>query len=225
MTGSLTAEPESRWIVPASQSRSRDSLARILDATERLLEKRSFRDITVSEIARAAKTSPTAVYARFENKHALLGALFDRYAIAKRERVATFLDLDRLRDLPLSLTLRGVFPEIVAGYRQKQSLIRAFLDHASEDARFREAWAELGEFIMSRVATLVSARAFEVQHPEPERGLRHCMPMVFASLAHQIQFHGIDRPEMVEFTEALIQMVFRFMGIADVPMVGASDNS
>ncbi len=216
MTTSQGTEPESRWINPAVQLRSRDSLARILDATERLMAKRSFREITVSEIAHAAKTSPTSIYARFEGKQALLGGLFERYAIAQRERIADLLALDRWRDVPLAAALRQTFPEIVAGYRAKQGLIRAFLDQASDDVRFREAWAEVGEFIVGRVTALVLARSFEVQHPDLTRGVRYCMGMAFATVAHQIQMRGIDEPEMDQLTEELILMMLRFMGIADV---------
>jgi AcrR family transcriptional regulator len=220
MSSSLAIESESRWIVPATQARSRNSLARILDAAVRLMDKRPFRDITVSEIARVAKTSPTSVYARFENKNALLGGLFERYAIAQRDRVATLLDLELCRVVPLAVTLRRAFPEIVADYRRNQSLIRAFLDQASEDVRFREAWAELGQFISGRVVALVSARLFEVDHPDPARGVSLCMAMTFASIANQIQMHGIDRPEMAEFTEGLIHMILRFLGIPDVTVDG-----
>lgn len=81
------------------------------------------------------------------------------------------------------------------------------------------------ELVVCGVVDLISARAGEVQHPNREQGLHLCMGMTFATLAHQIQMRGIDRPDMVEFTEALIQMMLRFMGIADVPVAETSDNT
>ena len=51
MAAAQKTGPESRWINPAMQVRSRDSLERILSAMMRLMATRSFRDIKVAEIA------------------------------------------------------------------------------------------------------------------------------------------------------------------------------
>ena len=64
---------------PPQQERSRRTLRRILSATERLLLKRPFEDIGVQEIVRAARTSVGSFYARFDDKAALLTALYERY--------------------------------------------------------------------------------------------------------------------------------------------------
>ncbi len=227
MTAQQKTEPESRWINPAVQLRSRDSLERILGATARLLATRSFRDIKVTEIAHEAGASPTSVYARFENKQALLGALFERHAIAQREFIGQLLDADRWQGVPLAVALRQTFPVIVAGYCAKQGLIRAFLEQASEDARFREDWSEVGNFIAGRVSQLALARLFEIDHPSPERGIQIVLGIAFATLAHQIQMREIDKPQMDEITEELIRMMLRYMGIADVSTItgGSPDES
>jgi AcrR family transcriptional regulator len=219
MSTAQKMESESRWINPAVQVRSRDSLERILGATARLMATRSFRDIKVTEIAQEADASPTSVYARFENKQALLGALFERHAIAQQEFIGQLLEPVRWRGVPLAVTLRQTFPAIVEGYRAKQGLIRAFLEQASEDARFREAWSEVGDFIVGLVSKLVLSRSFEIDHPNPERAIQLGLGVAFATLAHQIQMHEIDKPQMDELTEELIRMMLRYMGIADVATV------
>jgi AcrR family transcriptional regulator len=219
MKGTQKTRTDSRWINPALQLRSRDSLERILAATSRLMAKRSFRDITVAEIAQEANASPTSVYARFENKQALLGALFERHAIAQREMIGQLLEPARWQETPLAVTLRQTFPAIVEAYRAKQGLIRAFLEHASEDALFRETWSEIGDFIVGRASQLVLARSFEIDHPDPQRGIQIILGVAFATIAHQIQMHGIDKPEMSPLSEELIRMILRYMGIAEDPAV------
>jgi len=209
--------PDSRWINPAVQHRSRDSLERILAATERLMATRSFRDITVAEIAQEAHASPTSIYARFQDKRALLGAVFERHALAQRELIGHLLDADRWRDVPLAATLRQTFPVIVAGYRGNQGLIRAFLEQASEDSRFRQAWAEVGEFVRVHVTRLVSNRAFEVGHPNLEQGVRLALDTVFATLVIRIVMRDFQGPQVDALTGELIVMMLRYMGIADLP--------
>ena len=125
------------------------------------------------------------------------------HAIAQRKSIGPLLEPGRWQNVPLAVTLRETFPVMVAVYRAKQGLIRAFLEQASEDARFREAWSEAGDFIVERVTQLVLARPFEIDHPNPERGLQLCLGMTFATLAHQIQMHGMDRPEMARIDRGI----------------------
>lgn len=204
-----------KWSRKAHQNRSRLTQERVLDATERLMALRPFHEIAVAEIAQEAEASVSSIYARFPNKEALLGAIYERYATLQRNMVDELLSPARWQETPLAETLRATFPLIVAGYRTRQGLLRAFLEQASRDVRFRETWSEVGDHIVARVAELVMCRSFEVDHPEPQRGIRLGLTMVFATLAHQIQMHQIDVPEMDELTEELILMMLRYMGIPE----------
>ena len=190
-------------------------MERILDATERLLKKRPFREIAVAEIAQEAKAAPTSLYARFESKQAILGALFERHALAQRKLIEELTDPARWEDVPLAIVLRRALPFIVAVYQEKQGLIRAFLEQATDDSRFREDWAAVGDFIAERVKTLVLRRAQEVAHPNPSRGIEHCMEAIFGILAVRILMHGIDHVDGENLTEELVVMLLRYMGIND----------
>ena len=57
------------------QGRSRETLTRILEATEALMAQKPFEKITVAELVRAAKTTTGSFYARFPDKSSLLAAL------------------------------------------------------------------------------------------------------------------------------------------------------
>ncbi len=205
-----------RWINPALQGRSRDTLERILDAAERLLSKRLFRDISVADIAKAAHASPTSLYARFESKQALLGAIFQRYAASQRESIDQLLAVGQWRHVPLASALRQTLPVVLGIYRAKQGLIRAFLEQAAEDARFRQAWAEVGEFIRERVTRLVMDHVSEVGHPQPEQGVRLALETLFATIALRIVMHDFNAPQVDALTDDLSGMMLRHMGIAEV---------
>ena len=61
------------------QQRSRDTQNRILVALELLLESHYFEQITTRQLAREAGVSPATLYRRFQDKNALLPALYERY--------------------------------------------------------------------------------------------------------------------------------------------------
>lgn len=88
------------------QARSRRSLRQIYAATSRLLEEKSFDQLTVKEIAESSKVSVGSVYQRFGNKDALLLSLHDHYVSECEERIESIendLPDDRLEERVTSL--------------------------------------------------------------------------------------------------------------------------
>ncbi len=201
------------WNRPAQQDRSSRTEQRILEASERLMDLRPFHEITIAEIAQEASASVSSLYARFPSKEALLGAVFHRFAAAQWQMFDEVLSLDRWADVPLSETLKHAFPLLVEGYRQRQGLVRAFLEEASRDVRFRETWDNIDEKIIQRVTEIVMQRIDDVSHPEPRRGVELSLEVVFATLAHRIQMHKIDDPDMDELVRMLIVIQLRYLGI------------
>ncbi len=61
------------------QQRSRDTRKKILVALERLLENHFFEQITTRQLASEAGVAPATLYRRFQDKNALLPALYRRY--------------------------------------------------------------------------------------------------------------------------------------------------
>jgi AcrR family transcriptional regulator len=78
-----------RGVTPPSQRRSRETLERILAATEGLLDGRAFSDISVLEICTTADVSASSFYARFDSKERLLALLHQRHLEKQREKLET----------------------------------------------------------------------------------------------------------------------------------------
>jgi len=209
-------KPVTVWMNSPRQDRGQQTAERILTATEQLMAKRPFREISVAQIVRKAKASQSSFYARFSDKDALLGFIYERHNASQNEMIDELLALDRWRNVPLAKTIRETFPVIVESYRKSQGLVRAFLDLASSDERFRRTWAETGDYVVVRVKEIVLARPFEVEHPDPSNGIDYMLDFVFANIAYDILTHEIDAPKMDAKVEQLIQMMLRFMGIKDV---------
>ncbi len=74
-------------VTPPSQRRSRETLERILAATEGLLDGRAFSEISVLEICNTADVSASSFYARFDSKERLLALLHQRHLEKQRARL------------------------------------------------------------------------------------------------------------------------------------------
>src|SRR3954466_11107995 len=70
------SEPEA--LRPPLQNRSRESLERVLEAGQKLLEEEGFEGFTLQEVSRRAKVSIGSIYARAPSKEELILAIYDR---------------------------------------------------------------------------------------------------------------------------------------------------
>src|SRR5437762_6307200 len=82
---------------PPQQTRSRETLDRILDAAERVLDEKSFTEATLAEIMERAGVTVGAFYRRFPDKDALLHFLDERFFQQIGGRSDALLDVDRWR--------------------------------------------------------------------------------------------------------------------------------
>lgn len=73
----MTANPDTNWIEP-TQARSREKVARLLDAAVELAVERGSLDIKVTDIAKRAGVAIGTLYQFFPNRSALIAKLFAR---------------------------------------------------------------------------------------------------------------------------------------------------
>lgn len=114
-------------MITALQARSRATEERILAGAESLLADRPFDELSVTAIAREAGVSVGGLYARFENKEALLHALHRRYEERRSRRLGAAFDPARWADHDVAERCRGVITEIVDLFRDERHLLRTFL--------------------------------------------------------------------------------------------------
>ena len=81
--------PRPKDLAPV-QDRSRDTLERVLQATEELLQKELFEDLSMVSIADRAGVAVGTIYTRFKAKDDLLPALFERHDAAVGPRLGPF---------------------------------------------------------------------------------------------------------------------------------------
>src|SRR6478736_10297665 len=80
---------------PPQQHRSQETLDRILDAAEQVLDAKSFSEATLVEIMERAGVTVGAFYRRFPDKDALLHLLDERFFSELHRRADQVLDPTR----------------------------------------------------------------------------------------------------------------------------------
>jgi AcrR family transcriptional regulator len=210
MSGADNVSP----VVAPKQERSARSMERILAATEKLLETRSFEEISVTEIVRKAHSSVGSFYARFADKEALLPALHERQGLRLARERTRFLESADWSQLDLRQIAERLVREMAVGLRSQQGLMRAIGLYARTRSGPRPTRARA-----SRVRTLEAAHALllarrdEINHPDPELAVRIGLFMVGAACREKILFGGAshaaatevsDQKLIAELTHALV---------------------
>ena len=177
-----------RWVRPPQQARSQETLTRILDAAEALVAEKGFEDTPISEIVRRAGSSVGAFYTRFEDKDALLHALYDRYLEQATATTDDALDPARWQSARISDLLGAVVHFLVAIYREQRGLMRVFVTRNHNDAVFQARRERLSHYVSDRLTALLLARREEITHPDPERAAAFGLTLVFSALDSVILF-------------------------------------
>jgi AcrR family transcriptional regulator len=136
----------------------------ILDATEALLEERSFRDISVEEVMASAGLSRTAFYRYFPDLESVVTRLMGTLVNELREASRRWL----FSDDP-ETQLHDALLHFAAVYRDHGRLMQAFDDAAGSGPDLKAQWSgTLGELVgpVERyIVSLAEAGRVDVAHP------------------------------------------------------------
>ncbi len=162
----------SRPLHPPKQDRSRETQARILQATATLLRREPFESISVRRIVDEAETSIGSFYARFRDKNALLSVLYAEYEEQLQVRLTRLQEstadagsLEELAEL--------IVQHFVIMYGEIPNLMRALYEYATRSPKSSES-KNLAEWRRNQYSFLLDAllsfRA-EITHSDPVRAV------------------------------------------------------
>jgi TetR/AcrR family transcriptional regulator, ethionamide resistance regulator len=137
----------------------------ILDTAERLLAKRSLREIGIDELAAGAGVSRSTFYFHFESREDVLYALSDRLT---RELYASALVwFRRSGETPVE-AVRRALTRTVELWREHGAVLRASVRGRETDPRLGELWGEIARrFMRSTAVQIESERNAGVAMPGP----------------------------------------------------------
>ncbi len=171
------------------QARSRDTLRRIVKATEKLLEEKTFDEISVTEITKRARSSVGSFYARFPDKEALLDHLDELYAQDVIDFAEGQTDPARWEGVGLAEIVEALVRFLVGFHRERPGLLRTLIVEArrSRGKTFRERTERMRTRIPGLLA-LVASRKEEIGHAEPDRAAALGFAMVLSTVREVILF-------------------------------------
>jgi AcrR family transcriptional regulator len=208
---------------PPRQERSRETLTRLLDATEAVLAEGGLDAATVPAIARRAGLSVGTVYRRFPDKDALLRAVYFRLFERAREQNAARLDPALYRGLELETVLGAMVRGMVHYYRERRTLLQAMHRYAEShaDPEFRRRAAQLNDDALTGLATLVAANREAIRHPDPDSAVRFALLTLGLVLRGVVlregRLPGLFLREDVSVEEELTRMVLGYLGVQHAP--------
>jgi AcrR family transcriptional regulator len=176
------------------QARSRESLRRMLDAVEVVLDRYGLEGATLPRIAAEAGLSPANVYRRFRDKDSLMGAVFSRATAARTEDLERPIDLDEVRKIGIRNFADNWIASMVRGFSARPGLLRATILYSQQHPKapfiHRQKDLEMRGF-RKMVETFLGWRE-EIHHPDPERAVPCAMVMVALLLREFIVFNQAE---------------------------------
>ena len=170
------------------QSRSRESLQRLLTAATDVLTEGGLEGATIPRIAARAGLSPGAVYRRFPDKDALLQTV----VLTELEQIDENTRAQLTPELAEQVSLQHFAKQMIQGslqeHRQYATLKRALDQYVltHPNVAFRKKVSKLNIRTMRRVADFLLLKRKDIKHPDPEAAVSFAVVQVGLILREMI---------------------------------------
>ncbi len=176
-------------VTPARQQRSRATLERILRAAATLLEDRDFDELSMADVARAARCSVGTMYYRIPGKQALLRCLYDMYASRLTERVSQLVERHSEKEIDLHDRVEQLAETFINLYVEQAGVVRALAQHLYRDRHGEyEVFRAQGTAQLHRCADFLMRSSDEIPHQRPRRACQLGLAFFSAAAWHRIVF-------------------------------------
>ena len=186
------------------QARSEQTLYRLLDAAEELIQEKGLADVSIPEIVRRAGSSVGGFYARFKDKNELLRALEERFLQRLDEQVVELADPGHWQRATTAEIVASCINELVSTYRAEHNMISAFLVRAAADVEIRKEGMRFRQRVERRISDLLLTRRDEISHPQPEVAIDLAVQLAFGLMLQNVIFGDLRAGDRV-LDDAMIE--------------------
>ena len=206
-------------VAQPKQARSQQTLVRLLDSAEQLIEEKGLSEVSIPEIVLRARSSVGGFYARFKDKNELLGALEERFFDDIHRRLERLVDRDRCQDSDLNEVVASCVSELVTVAHDHDKLIAAFILSGIQRASNPDAdsWQQFRAQVSEDMTNLILYRRDEIDHPDPALAIDLAVKMAFGLMFQRVisgAFRTADRElEDSEVEIEITRIVVNYLGI------------
>ncbi len=208
-------------VAAPKQVRSEQTLYRLLDAAEGLIQEKGLADASVPEIVRRAGSSVGGFYARFRDKRELLRALEERFFDELSQRLDAISRPERWGGAPIPEIARACVRELVDTFRERRALIGVFMFRAAQDPEFMEDGLRFRRKVSERLVALLLPRRSEIAHPDPELAIDLGVQFAFGLMHQDVMFGdiraGARRLGDDDLVDELTRNFLSYLGAAPEP--------
>jgi len=182
---------------PPKQRRSQQSLERVIDASQRLLEEKGFEGFTIQDVSQRADVSVGAIYARFGNKETLLRAVHQASMDSLRPEHEAVAAVDAKPAKPAREVIVDAVGTVAGIFRGNEKLLRAFMHLGAVDDEISRRGSEVSIDLAQQFAATILAHRQELAHPDPETAVDVAYRIAYCTFARQVMYGPAfesDRP-------------------------------
>lgn len=186
------------------QSRSRETLARITAAAEKLFAERGYDGTTVQDVTVRARCSVGTFYARFRDKESLFLHIHDRHCAELTERIAVLCDRFEAERSPLDVIVHEIVRALFNFAENRRALTRVFIERSGSDDAFHERYGRIWGEIATHLRPALLRQRAAIRHPGPEHAVDFALQMLHGLWANDVLHHSIRNLTGQETGDALV---------------------
>lgn len=180
-------KPKATTIKTPQQDRSKETLKKLLEATETLLSKEPAEELSLRQVLKLSGVSNGSFYSRFPNKEALIKECWKSLVDTVSENINE--NFDELIDRPLAEKVRCLMEWQVKRFHKYKGVFRAYLNllrttQLKPTSQNLKSYAELGK----KTTAFLMASADEIKHPDPVHAIDIAGFVTFAAARELIFF-------------------------------------
>jgi AcrR family transcriptional regulator len=181
----------SQFFRPPQQSRSQETLDRILDAAEQVLAEKAFGEATLAEIMERAGVTVGAFYRRYPDKNALLRHLDERFFAEMSVRAGELFDPAKWVGASARSVIELFAQQAVEVYSTRRGLMRSLFLRARTDTVLQQSALDVNKRYIAQLRAVLMPLRAELTHPDPERAIELGFMMSIGALRELVVFGEI----------------------------------
>jgi AcrR family transcriptional regulator len=181
----------SQFFRPPQQSRSQETLDRILDAAEQVLAEKAFGEATLAEIMERAGVTVGAFYRRYPDKNALLRHLDERFFAEMSIRAGELFDPVKWVGARARSVIELFAQQAVEVYSSRRGLMRSLFLRARTDTVLQQSALDVNKRYIAQLRAVLMPLRAEMTHPDPERAIELGFMMSIGALRELVVFGEI----------------------------------